>query len=107
MWKLVTVAVVAVALAGCGVSQIVPAQGASSGSSQDSPSTDPAPSPWVPALTDPVIAAPGGADGVGYMCWNAYGSPLNQESPICPPGWGGRPPEHPLPTGDPGEGSTP
>ena len=51
----------------------------------------PLPSP-APAWTDPQLP--------GYhVCWNTYGDPLPQASPVCPAGWGGRAPEHPLARG--------
>lgn len=64
--------------------------------------------PWVPALTGHELAAPVYVVGPvphpptgpdGYQCWNEYGLPYPQASPICPDGWAGRPPEYPLPIG--------
>lgn len=70
--------------------------------------------PWQPSLaTDHEPAAPikinwtgapgpSSPDGIdGYQCWDKYGYPVPQpkSQPTCPPGWGGRPPEHPVPTG--------
>src|SRR5262245_30725029 len=63
-------------------------------------------SPWDPPLPTP---APARELGPGsYVCFNAQGYPFPQDSPTCPDGWGGRPPEHPLPVdGSPGVGALP
>jgi len=105
MWKPLAVALAAGLLAGCGA---VPALQGSPASPQANQVTTPAtPGPWDPPLANPAPAAVGGADGVGFTCWNAYGFPEPQSSAVCAPGWGGRPPEHPLPTGDPSGGIVP
>jgi hypothetical protein len=53
--------------------------------------------PWMPALaTDHEPAAPTMGQ---WICWNDHGYPLGQTTPTCPEGWGGRPPENPLPVG--------
>lgn len=104
MWKPLTVLAVTGLLAGCGA---VPAlQGSPGRVGGDQAPQTPA-GVWVPPLPVPAPAAVGGADGVGYTCWDAYGNPQPQASPTCATGWGGRPPEHPLPTGNPNTGIVP
>lgn len=108
MWKTFTIAIAAggAILAGCGGAPTV-SQGpaaAPQAVAHAAVASTPEQSPWEPALPQPAPAAVGGADGVGYMCWDAFGNPLPQDSATCAPGWGGRTPEHPLSIDDLGSG---
>jgi hypothetical protein len=107
MWKSVSIIVATGAvLAGCGAPALDPGP-APQATAQEAPAlvgNPPTASAWDPPLDQPASAAIGGADGVGFTCWDAYGNPLPQDSPTCAPGWGGRPPEHPLPIDDLGSG---